>query len=410
MLVEIYGAGFTNKGAQLMLYATAERLRAADPAVRCCVERRGTYEERAAYRLRTILPGFTPPGAPLRRRVANRFADFAVGCVPASLRDGYGIVRPGEPDALIDVSGYGYGDKWDLRVFDRFLRRSAEYRRAGRRVILLPQMFGPFEKPGYAERFRDVVAQADRVYARDPISLEHVRRAAPGADHVRLAPDITIFTPGAAPPGSASARPYVCFVPNVRMTDQGKDDWGDAYFAVLTDAARRVLAAGCDVQVSLHEMSDGDLDLGRRLVEAVGLGRCTLCLDTDPLAIKGRIANARFLVSSRFHSIVGALSSGVPAITLGWAHKYETILQDFGVPELLCDAASAPRRVPELVDQLNAAERRDAMRATLAAAKERMRPANAAMWDDVYGLLGLRGAGTSERAPPATGARGDPHR
>lgn len=390
MIVEIYGAGFINKGAQFMLWTTIQRLKAADPTIRCAIERRGSYEERAAYRLHTIFPGYPTPGAPLHKRALNKAMRAAAKIAPARALHEYGVVHASQPDALIDVSGYAFGDKWGQKGFKRFLQRAGEYKRRGKPVIMLPQMFGPFEKPGYAELFRQITQTADLIYARDEVSLRHARVAAVDPDRIRIAPDITIFSEVPAPTPREGERHYVCIVPNIRMTDQGKSDWGDGYIDLLVNASKQAAAAGLDVHVILHEASPGDISLGERIVRQVGPDIARMINEPDPVEIKRHIAGAAFIVSSRFHSIVGALSSGVPAITLGWAHKYETILQDFGAPELLCRAEDVELRLPELVGALADPTRRTDYSARFAAAKRSMQVRNASMWAMVIKAVGKR--------------------
>ena len=252
---------------------------------------------------------------------------------------------------------------------------------------MLPQMFGPFEKPGYAELFRQITQTADLIYARDEVSLRHARAAAVDPDRIRIAPDITIFSEVPAPTPREGERHYVCIVPNIRMTDQGKSDWGDGYIDLLVNASKQAAAAGLDVHVILHEASPGDISLGERIVRQVGPDIARMINEPDPVEIKRHIAGAAFIVSSRFHSIVGALSSGVPAITLGWAHKYETILQDFGVPALLCRAGESASGLSALVHDLTNPEGRGKYRGILESAKSVMRPACDQMWADVIQSL-----------------------
>lgn len=390
MIIELYGAGFVNKGAQFMLHTAATRLREADRRVVCAMERRGTYEQRAAYELRTIVPGYAPPSAPLHRRLVNLTTDRLLTALPGSMLHEYGLVRQSDPDAFVDISGYAFGDKWGTKSFERFTRRASQYASRGKPVVMLPQMFGPFQKPGYADLCKRLLDQATIVFVRDRVSMEHLRAIAPDPDRLVMAPDITIFAdPPIATMGDHS-RPYICIVPNVRMTDQGKAAWGTQYLAVMVKAARIAIEHGIDVHVMPHEVSDGDMALSKEILGAIDSDQARLIELFDPMAIKSHIATSAFIVSSRFHSIVGALSSGVPAITLGWAHKYEALLDDFDSPELLCHASTAEREVPLLVDRFADAQQRHAVRERLVHAKAGMRPAHDEMWARTFQILGLR--------------------
>jgi polysaccharide pyruvyl transferase WcaK-like protein len=53
--------------------------------------------------------------------------------------------------------------------------------------------------------------------------------------------------------------------------------------------------------------------------------------------IKGVIRECDVLVAARYHSIIAALSVGVPVVALGWHHKYVEVLRLFAQEENLCD-------------------------------------------------------------------------
>lgn len=55
--------------------------------------------------------------------------------------------------------------------------------------------------------------------------------------------------------------------------------------------------------------------------------------DLDPMNLKGIIAKAFFHIGGRYHSIVAALSSGTPAISLSWHEKYEDIMSMYNCGE-----------------------------------------------------------------------------
>ena len=54
------------------------------------------------------------------------------------------------------------------------------------------------------------------------------------------------------------------------------------------------------------------------------------------------VGDLRFLVASRFHSMISALAIGVPPLTLGWGRqKYLEVLETFDLGELYLDYAEA---------------------------------------------------------------------
>jgi hypothetical protein len=77
-----------------------------------------------------------------------------------------------------------------------------------------------------------------------------------------------------------------------------------------------------------------------------------LCGDHTVLElVKKIISGSQFLVGSRFHALAGALSSAVPAIALGWSHKYQEIFSDFNVSDFcfMQPSLQIPAKLDELI-------------------------------------------------------------
>lgn len=400
MIVEIHGAGFRNKGAQLMLYTVLQRLRAELPGVVCCLEPGidRPYEQVASYGLRQLFPA--APHERFRRfQLLFGLSRWVGPVLPKRWCDLYGLVRRHDPAAMMDISGYSFGDKWPLRHITHATARMKYYRRRNKPVILLPQMLGPFEKPGYARAFAQLVEQTTLVYARERISLQQAQKALKnGGDRIKMAPDITIFTqpdPQAAAQAQALPKPDVCLVPNVRVLDKAGEEWKSSYVPRLAAVGQKLRQRGLDVRLVVHEATRGDLQLAKDLLKQIGLSDQSLHLDDDPLRLKALLSQARFVVVSRFHSAVAALSTGVPAITLGWAHKYDMLLEDFGVPDLAHHAGDGEAKLMGLVDGLLDDAGWKSRHDTLVTAKQRMKPINEAMWAQVIGALKTAGGGAA---------------
>lgn len=59
--------------------------------------------------------------------------------------------------------------------------------------------------------------------------------------------------------------------------------------------------------------------------------------DYNASELKGIISKCHILVGSRFHSMIAALSTGVPILVIGWSHKYKEILDLFEMGEFIVD-------------------------------------------------------------------------
>jgi polysaccharide pyruvyl transferase WcaK-like protein len=61
-------------------------------------------------------------------------------------------------------------------------------------------------------------------------------------------------------------------------------------------------------------------------------------IDSYPASIlKGVIQKMDFLVGSRFHSIVAALSSRIPVFAIGWSHKYGELMGSVGLGDFVLE-------------------------------------------------------------------------
>ncbi len=382
MIIELHGAGFRNKGAQLMLW-TASRILAARGVDGFCMEvmPSGSAAECAEHGILPIFPSIRPFPQARPASLFFRLSRVAGRVLPPSSD----YARRQDADALIDISGFAFGDAWGARRAANFARRARWYRRDGKPVIMLPQMFGPFEDAGVARAFSGVLDACDRVYARDRVSLE-AARACGRSDHLTQAPDITIFLPE-TPEVPESSAPYGCIVPNVRVLDHGKqkDLWAPIYLDRLEAVGQAMAARGLAVRIVVHDASGEDRPLGEQLMAR--LDGASLFEHPDPKVLKGFLGGAELVVGSRFHSLVAALSMGVPSLAMGWGHKYEMLLEDFGQPDMTYGPTEPEAALLERFDRL--AEGRDAAAQVVVEHREAMRGVNAAMWDEVAALLGL---------------------
>lgn len=388
--VEIYGGDFKNRGGQLMLYAVLQRLRHRRADIRCAIdgEPDSPFAARAGYGLFTLCPSF-PRGRPRFAKRIRPLGRILSRVVDRETFATHGLVGSNQCDAVLDISGYAYGDKWPVLMANQGIARFRDYHKRGRPVILMPQMLGPFEKPTHAEVFRKLAAYADPIYARDDASYRSVLDVLPDmSDRIRQFPDLTIEVKPDTFPDGFSLRPedkYVTVVPNMRMLDRTSDAWRAVYVDLMRGVVEYAQSAGFKVVVMQHEAGKGDAEL----VEMLSNDATIRVDDPDPRKLKAVLAGSQLAVCSRFHAVVSALSSGTPCLTLGWAHKYQMIHRDFDLEETsLGEAPSAEAfrdALPKYFDEVWLAE----AAARVTAAKQGLLDKLDVMWDEVYARLGI---------------------
>jgi colanic acid/amylovoran biosynthesis protein len=248
-------------------------------------------------------------------------------------------------------------------------------------------MFGPFENPDLQHTMRQLYDAASLVYARDQLSYSFAKNLIDGsADKLRLAPDITIFVqPDSSTP--LPEQPYACVVPNMRVLDRGSAEWQRTYMAELRQTIQLLRSHKLRVILVEHEKTGDDRRLIDELFAEFGGDSVQICDDPSPRRLKAVLGGARLVVASRFHAAVGALSSGTPTIVLGWAHKYNALMADFGAGDFVHDATDEWPHLEGLLLQLIDDQLRSAHQKILRERKEAMRPANDAMWDEAVKLI-----------------------
>ncbi|MBB4860835.1 colanic acid/amylovoran biosynthesis protein [Novosphingobium chloroacetimidivorans] len=367
---EIKGINFDNHGAAMMLLSVRERLGGEH---RIAVEAAGDYDVRAPYGLHQIL------------RHAGRIPlNPLVSSAPRRLRSRVGLIIDSEIDAVLDASGFAYGDDWGAAKIHKRLDAALVRRaRTGMPVILLPQAMGPFNKAEVRNAFARVIDQASLIYVRDASTQTYVEEAFGMRDNVRRCPDFTIGLQGLRDPRHARLAGRPAIVPNHMVVRNSDAATRRIYVDLLASSAAAAKAAFGEPFVALHDARQ-DAALAVELSER--LGTVEKVTEHRPQVMKGILADSAVVVGSRFHALVAALSHGTPVIAFGWSHKYAELLTDFGCSEALVKVEpSAEAEVLTLMERIVAD--REAISARLQSRAAELKAQVVDMWDEVALVL-----------------------
>lgn len=309
MIVEIKGAGFVNKGAELLL--------------RSC--------------LRLIYENFGDDVLIVRSKNANFEEDkfhkeLKLGSVEVRswkgliqsvvIRDSENnSIQDGHIDLILDVSGYLYCDFWGARAIWRNALYYKYWRNRGCKIVLLPQALGPFDQLINRTLFRYLAKQVEVIYARDQESYDIVKSVIPASKlHSEYLQDITFILDSNEV--DFSARDGVGLVISEKFYRNKSD-----IFLLLEVLRRHNFFS---VKVFCFD-SLGDAALTRFLLEELE-SQSFHVQDFSMLngiESKKELSKCTLVVSSRYHAIVSALSCAVPVVATSWSHKYETLLAEF---------------------------------------------------------------------------------
>ena len=373
MIFEVLGVSEHNKGALLMLEAVRDQVFRAFPDARIAVPDTMSKAARSSLDLLGVLPSGS---GGVRTRIKRG--------LPKSLRRLLGIVRPDEVSVILDASGFGYGDFWgEGKLKRRLVDRLDGWRRAGRVAVMLPQALGPFETGDMPTLFKAAVSNLDLVWVRDDVSLHHVHKVL-SASHIRRAPDFTNLLHPKMPQNSQRLSGACLVIPNEKVVTGDRVHLRSAYLDFLEIAVRSLQKSGRRPLVLVHE---GVKD--RQIADDLNMKLDTPLQIVDlpsPLDTKAVIGSAELIISSRFHGLVSALAAGVPSLACGWSHKYNELMEDYGVPEasiLLTDPGSWQIDV----DNFIASSEMTGYRKRLADKAKGQQAVSQMMWDDTIRLI-----------------------
>ena len=269
-------------------------------------------------------------------------------------------------DWVGDING---GDSFsDIYGIDRFLvgvAPSIVCVLLGKRLVLLPQTYGPYRSWLARWVARRVLVHAAVILARDEESADSARRMLPRPARARVAfcPDVALALASVEPSGTWATPPIPSerdgLVIGINVSGllwhggyTGRNMFGLTldYRQFVRKLVAAVMADGNRVVLVPHNYGEhgdvnNDLDACQTVYDELhGPGGCRLHLVThekDQSELKGIIGQFDFFIGSRMHSCIAALSAGVPAVAVAYSSKFEGVFATLGVRDMVVDGRNA---------------------------------------------------------------------
>ena len=331
--VLVKGVHFGNKGAELMFLAIEQQISETHDDIRLVLAPgpQSSFERRMrhqTYQLFSIAKG---------KHDFNWLTVFVPSRIRRFMRQRFGIVFESDLSAILDASGFAYGDDWPVANSSRAATQAKRMHSSGGAYIFLPQAFGPFSRERDQHNMKRAFSRASIVYARDEISRKHASKI---SNVDRTAPDFTCVLINK---NQDRPRSGLLIVPNANMVS-ARSTWSkDKYFGAIVSVceAFRAKHPGEKITILNHE-GDGDVEVCRDL--STFLHRMLLDHDLaeakDALDAKFQISASRLVFSSRYHACISALTSGVLCFATSWSHKYEELYKFFDLESAVLEDAS----------------------------------------------------------------------
>lgn len=329
-IFEITGIGFPNKGAELMLIAAAQQIRArkGSDAIISCAPTNGSD---VGYRC------LSQHGIHMRTQLS--FRGYEIGktignCLPQKVLRTFGCVAGNEVNTVLDASGLKYSDSFGDSALSSSMKNLKYYRdlkNRGGKLVLLPQAFGPFKNKKLRFVCREIFSLADIIFARDNVSYKYLVELVGEQKKLQVAPDFTILVDGIETERTKTFKEKIGIIPNNQMFRGKSDKEVKDYIRSLLRIATQCRQKGYDIYLLNHEGLKDQMICETLRNE---LGKNTLyAKDLSALEIKAVIANSMGIITSRFHGLVSALSQGIPSLATSWSHKYEELCEEYQTQE-----------------------------------------------------------------------------
>jgi len=375
MIIELRNVGFVNKGAELMLHAILQRVSHEWPDTKFVMV---PSIKNAPYLQRARLGIFQKPWLNLHGVPVHEFASL----IPASLREAYGLVLDSEIDVVLDASGFAYSDQWGKGSTIALSKATKRWKRQGAKVVLLPQAFGPFTSTTITNAINSVVGHADLIYARDPVSYQHLVEAVGERPNIRMAPDFTNLVEGVVPDDFDVEQNRFCIIPNYRMIDKTSPEISAAYVPLLISCTKYLQSKGTKPFILIHE-GENDFKLAKQVANALDK-EIKIIREPDPIKVKGILGTCEGTLGGRFHGLVSALSQGVPALGTSWSHKYEMLFDSYHFGEGLVDPLLASDDVFEKIDMIVDNPSKGNIREKITQSAIAQKQVTENMWNEVF--------------------------
>ncbi len=231
----------------------------------------------------------------------------------------------------------------------------------GTKVIKCAQAMGPFKKPLNKIAAKAMLPRLSLIIARGSqtasfLTENNLNKNAALATDYAFALNITNkerfsaerILKIACKKSKIKGKTLVGISPSVVVKKQYQKD-GNDYIELMSGFINYLHTKGYATMLVPHsartntdKTHNNDLPLCKEIYAKVSDKTSCVFIDEEvsAQALRHLIAQTELFVACRFHAMVSSLASGVPTLVLGWSHKYDEILDLFGVKNFSIDSAS----------------------------------------------------------------------
>lgn len=380
MKILLSGVETNNKGAELMLYAILQEIERKFPDAEVYIPY-NRLRQGVDYVKTNVTLKYTPFSKFVYDAKIDRI--FQRLHIPMSLIERINLVK--DAAWFIDGSGFLFSDKfnikqenvncWTIKLRSLYLD--------GSKIVFLPQAFGPAHKKATRELLSVLNKYSSIIMPREKISYKVLSESGlMEMSKIRQFTDFTSLVEGIFPSRYDYLRDGVCIIPNRQMINKGTISKQN-YLLLLDKIIKSVVEKGRKVYLLNHEgRMDRQLclDIKENLSSDI-----EVVTGLNALEVKGLIASAYLVVTSRFHGLASALNSCVPALATSWSHKYEELYHDYSLDGYVLPIDNHDKTlgmINKLLDSDENTRIREHLKKEVPLIKEQTRK----MWDTIWSI------------------------
>lgn len=253
-----------------------------------------------------------------------------------------------EADLVIDVSGFCLSSQFPKLNVINYLLNLWLFKKFKVPVVLFPQSFGPFNFEGMGtslilKAISRYLKYPAKIYAREQHGKDMLSKMGIHSN-VTTSLDSVIRLNKVVPSNIWYEQPEfnlpeisagsIGIIPNQKVITNNN---GNHVYELYNKVIDRFLLKNKKIYLLRHSFED--LEILERIKQSYQNEPRVVVLgdDYDSQTLLHIISKFDFVIASRYHATVHALKCSVPAIVLGWAVKYEELMESFNLLDFCFD-------------------------------------------------------------------------
>ena len=351
-----------NKGAMAMTLVSAEQIRSISPGARVRLLSKYYEQDKAAAEEFSIELVDATPSKVVSSTLLRSIAVMVTGRIFRRLFYDSVLKAYAWADVVVDLGGVTFSDDRDWKGLMLSIGWIAPAVATDTPLAKLSQAIGPFKKKRVRWPARFLLKRCGLLITRGKGTTENVRRLLGANIEYHQCADVAFLLEKADSDAindylgshGLPLREFVGVSPSAvvdRMAhSKGVRDKYRAAMVCLINHAREV--SGLPVVMVPHAWPPGnskreDMELCCDIFNQLDEKRNIFIVkdNLDAKMLKGIISRSEVFSACRFHAMIASLSSTVPTLVIGWGHKYNEIMELFGLEQFSCDFTVANEKV-----------------------------------------------------------------